>query len=65
MNHYYEKNIKCPYCDFEDKDSWEFEQDEAVHECGSCEKEFNVVRNIEVTYSTSRITAKEDYNNQK
>ena len=55
MKHNNEINIKCPYCEWEDNNSWEFDQDEGTTECGGCEKEFNVTRNIEVTYSTSRI----------
>ena len=59
MEHKYEKNIKCPYCDWEDQDSWEFTEDSGTWTCGSCEKEFNVDREIEVTYSTSRIKCEE------
>ena len=60
MEHKYEKNIKCPYCDWEDQDSWEFNEDSGVVNCGGCEKEFNVTRDIEVTYSTSRINCEEN-----
>ena len=59
MEHKYEKNIKCPYCDWEDNDSWEFGEDNGTQTCGSCEKEFNVEREIEVTYSTTRINCEE------
>lgn len=55
MEHKYEENIKCPYCDYEWKDSWEFTEDDGTHTCGSCDREFNVTREIEITYSTSRI----------
>ena len=34
----------------------------AEHTCGSCEKEFNVEREVEVTYSTSRIDCEENGN---
>lgn len=60
MEHKYENQIKCPYCDWEDNDSWEFSEDSGVQVCGGCEKEFNVTRNVEVTYSTSRINCEED-----
>lgn len=59
MEHKYESNIKCPYCDWEDKDSWEFGQDNGIQTCGRCEEEFNVERQIEVTYTTSRIDCEE------
>lgn len=64
----YEINIKCPYCDSEDRDSWEFEGDdgeEVQKTCGSCEKEFNVTKNIQVTYSTSRISCEQEKHNYK
>jgi len=60
MEHRYEKNIKCPYCDYEWKDSWEFTEDGGTHTCDSCEKEFNVERELEVTYNTSRINCEEN-----
>lgn len=59
MEHTYENQIKCPYCDWEDRDSWEFTEDEGEQTCGKCEKEFNVTRNVDITYSTSRISCKE------
>lgn len=60
MEHTCENNIKCPYCDYEWQDSWEFEEDSGTHTCGSCAKEFNVERHVEVTYSTSRIDCEEN-----
>ena len=60
MEHINERNIKCPYCDWEDNDSWEFTEDSGTHTCGSCEKDFNVERDIEVTYNTSRIDCEEN-----
>ncbi len=59
MNHEFEKNIKCPYCDWEDEDSWEFEEDEETHICGECGEEFNVEREVEITYNTSKIDCEE------
>lgn len=63
MEHKYENQIKCPYCDWEDSDSWEFGEDDGTATCGSCEKEFNVTREVEVTYSTSRIECGEGKHN--
>jgi hypothetical protein len=60
MRHEYEKNIKCPYCDWEAEDSWEFGADSGTYTCGDCDKEFNVAREVEVTYSTSRIDCSEN-----
>jgi len=59
MEHNCESNIKCPYCDWEDNDSWEFGEDSGTHTCGDCGEEFNVERNVEVTYSTTRIDCEE------
>lgn len=65
MEHLNEENIKCPYCGFEDYDSWEFDQDKGTTECGDCGEEFNVTRDIEVTYSTSRIACEDGEHNYK
>jgi transcription elongation factor Elf1 len=62
MEHNFESNIKCPYCDWEDRDSWEFGEDSGIYTCGNCGEEFNVERNVEVTYSTTRISCKEKGN---
>lgn len=62
MEHKYEPNIKCPYCDWEDNDSWEFTEDSGTHTCGNCENEFNVTREIGITYCTSRIDCEEKGN---
>ena len=40
----------CPWCGYEDKNSWELEDDE--YECGSCGKPFVVVRDVYVSYCT-------------
>ena len=59
MNKNCKNNITCPYCGYEDKNSWEFDYDEETQQdCGRCGKEFNVSREISVTYSTSRIECK-------
>jgi hypothetical protein len=65
MEYKHESNIKCPYCGWEYKDSWEFDQEEGTTECGWCEKEFNVTREIEVTYSTSIIACEDDEHSYK
>ena len=56
--HNYEDEIKCPYCDYEDPNSWEFGDDNDTHECGSCGETFNVEVYVEVTYSTYPIALK-------
>lgn len=46
----YTDEITCPHCGCKFSDSWEC--DDGEHECGDCERTFDVVRNVEVTYST-------------
>lgn len=47
------QEIICPYCGYEPSDSWEMESGE--YDCEDCEKSYEVERNIEVTYTTSKI----------
>ena len=51
----YNSEAKCPYCGFEDYDSWELEINEEwkyVTACHSSGKDYGVMKNIEITYST-------------
>jgi len=54
-----EEEMICPYCGYEQMNSWEIPGDDGTVECGRCEKEFDFTRNVEVTFSTTPI-AKED-----
>lgn len=55
INHKYTSSIVCPYCGFEDGDSWELDSDgEDDYQCGSCEKEFSYERDISITYTTTK-----------
>jgi transcription elongation factor Elf1 len=54
------ENITCPYCGHVDRDSWEWggESDDGTVGfaiCGKCDKQFAVVKDIEVTYSTRKV----------
>ena len=58
IDHDNTNNLVCPYCGYEDRDSWEVypgEEDLEVCECGSCGKEFRAWRNISITYSTEKL----------
>lgn len=50
--------ITCPYCGFQDEDSWELacgdECEDIECDCGLCEKPFLASRHISVTYSTKK-----------
>lgn len=64
MDTKYEANIKCPYCGWEDRDSWE-SGDSGEMECGRCDKEFTFEREVEVTYSTWKSPEDCDHADQK
>jgi hypothetical protein len=58
---YGEPEIVCPWCGYVDRDSWEWEpsngpggEGDGTHECGECEREFLVSRNISVSYSSRK-----------
>ena len=55
----YESNIICPFCSFEDLDSWEFSSDSNTINCDRCYSEFEYQRNVTVEYSTTPIKASE------
>ena len=53
-------NTICPYCGYEDYDSWELiDQDSADYrsstECGSCGKEFEFEYTTSISWSTRKI----------
>lgn len=52
IEHEYTKNIVCPYCGYEEHDSWEFQGECGETECGECGKIFIWSRNVEIDYST-------------
>ena len=61
MRHEHENAIICPYCNHEEKDSWEYnDEGQGTWKCGACDEEFDVVRDVEVTYSTFRTSCEED-----
>lgn len=47
---YYTSNITCPYCGFENQDSWEASEDEEEEECSCCGSTFSYQRNVTVEY---------------
>lgn len=60
MNYKYYGNDEavCPYCDYEESDSWEIAQDskdeKTLVECGSCDKQYLFERVVAVTYTTEK-----------
>lgn len=52
------ENAICPYCGYEDYDSWEWAQsneEEQDVDCSSCGKEFHLHIDYDVSYTTSVI----------
>src|SRR5690606_6162496 len=51
-------NMICPYCDYEDNDSWEVESNSSDEwfqvECGNCSNTYLFERVIDVNYSTKK-----------
>ena len=62
----YNRNAVCPYCGYEDTDSWElhlrWDGDETVTACNACGEDFTVWLNLEATYSTKKTLQKESDN---
>lgn len=56
VNCEYTDEITCPWCGYTMTDSWELSDDGGYYECYDCDKDFAYTRNIEVTYSTSKVT---------
>jgi hypothetical protein len=48
------ENIICPYCGYEDGDSWEHDEDEGEIDCGRCGAPFKYYRKREITYCTEK-----------
>lgn len=53
----YTSEVTCPYCGYEESDSWEISEGE--RECGDCGHSYEVERIVTVEYSTSKVFAKE------
>jgi DNA-directed RNA polymerase subunit RPC12/RpoP len=51
----YEKEMICPYCGYENTDSFEFiDEGEGVRICGRCGRDFEFTVNVSITYSTKK-----------
>lgn len=52
---WHQEEITCPWCGYEDPDSWEFDDDyDDKYECPSCGKPFVLEKLVEVTYTSRR-----------
>ncbi len=63
IDHEITSEIVCPYCGYEEGDSWEWqhflELGECSGECGECGKEFYITMDVDVTYSTYKTKVNE------
>ena len=55
IDHKNTRNIICPYCGYEDTDSWEHEADRDEIECTECDETFKYEREITIDYTTKKI----------
>lgn len=49
----FKNNLTCPYCGYEDEDSWELSDNEDEHECGRCGAIISYERVVTVEYNSS------------
>lgn len=54
IDHEFTDNIICPYCGYEERDSFEYSDNDET-ECPDCEQTFKSQRHVRITYSTSKI----------
>lgn len=53
----YQHDALCPYCGRKARDAWEM--DDGTYDC-DCGNEYELIRNIEISYSTFKIKEKEN-----
>lgn len=51
----YTGQITCPYCGYENGDSWESDDDEAEYDCPCCGSVFSYQRNVTVEYCSQPV----------
>lgn len=52
---WHKDEITCPWCGYEDPDSWELEDEyDGEYECERCGKPFMLEKVVEVTYTSRR-----------
>ena len=51
----YKKTAVCPYCGYEEKDSWEMSDEEDERECPCCGGTYDYQRIVTVEYSSQPV----------
>ena len=52
-------NITCPYCGYENEDSWESDESDEHYECPNCGSYFSYEREVSISYYSSPIEKNE------
>lgn len=52
-------NIICPYCGYENEDSWEADESDEHYECPNCGSYFSYEREVSVSYYSSPVEKNE------
>lgn len=52
---YSDSMMECPFCGYEDPNSYEHGESEEEHECGRCSAIFSFEREISVSYTTKLV----------
>ena len=52
-------NITCPYCGYENADSWEADESDDHYECPNCGSYFSYEREVSISYYSSPIEKNE------
>lgn len=50
----YTEHITCPWCGYENLDSWEYEDSEDEVECGECSRMFDLDVHHDIKYTTRK-----------
>ncbi|ETA67402.1 hypothetical protein V7O61_08330 [Methanolobus sp. WCC1] len=52
IDHEGTRNLVCPWCGYEDLDSWEYHHNSGDDMCKNCGKPFGYERDVSVSYTT-------------
>lgn len=54
IDHEYTDNLICPYCGYEDQDSWELSESSDNYTCGDCSKNFTYNSSVSRTFTSQK-----------
>jgi DNA-directed RNA polymerase subunit RPC12/RpoP len=47
--------LKCPYCEYENPNSFELEDENEKHECENCQEIFSYVSDVTRTFTSEKL----------